>query len=81
MPVRLTASSRIRRRRVMSRGEPGGRLKPRAFSALASESSVTVPRDRARSRITATISSCGAVCGSDPAATNGFGAGCGCCGG
>ena len=66
-PERLTCSSRSRRRRVMSRGEPGGRLKPRALSALASVSSVTVRPRRGpviRSRATPSSSSCGAVCGS-----------------
>ena len=41
-PARLICSSRIRRSRVIRRGEPGVRLKPRPFNAFASESSVTV---------------------------------------
>jgi len=46
-PERLTASSLIRLSRVMRRGEPGGRLKPRALSALASVSIVTTrPAER-----------------------------------
>ena len=42
IPDRLTVISLIRLRRVMSRGEPGVRLNPRDFRALASVSMVTV---------------------------------------
>ena len=41
IPDRLTVISLIRRRRVMSRGEPGVRLNPRDFRALANVSMLT----------------------------------------
>ena len=63
IPERLTSISLMRRRRVMSRGEPGGRRKPRDFKPFESASIVTPPSADAarRSRTTAMISSCGAV--------------------
>ncbi len=48
IPVRLSSISLRRRSRVMSRGEPGGRLNPRALSALASASMLTVRAGLAR---------------------------------
>jgi hypothetical protein len=42
VPDGLTRSSRIRRSRVTSRGDPGGRWNPRAFSALATASMLTL---------------------------------------
>ena len=41
VPVRFTLISLIRLSRVINRGEPGGRLNPRVFSALANVSIVT----------------------------------------
>jgi hypothetical protein len=63
IPEPLSKSSRMRRRRVMSRGDPGVRRKPRSFSAFASASMLTLPvdEDAMRSRATVTTSSCGAV--------------------
>src|SRR5207245_3507058 len=43
IPVGLTDSSLMRRSRVTSRGEPGGRLKPRALSVRATLSISTAP--------------------------------------
>ena len=65
-PAALMLISLRRRNRVINRGEPGGRLNPRTFSALASVSMVTArPGDRrTRSCTTAMISSRGAVWGS-----------------
>ena len=65
VPLRPRSSSLIRRRRVIRRGEPAGRLKPRSRSALASASRLTPPGALASSsRTRPMISSCGAVCGS-----------------
>jgi hypothetical protein len=63
MPVGLTDSSLIRRSRVTSRGDPGGRLNPRALSVRATLSMRTAPfgERSASSRTTSTSSSCGAV--------------------
>ncbi len=68
-PVWLTTSWRMRRSRVISRGEPGGRLKPRSLSARASVSMSTAPLGAwsASSRTTSTSSSWGAVCASGSA--------------
>ena len=56
----------MRRSRVTSLGEPGGRLKPRALSVRATLSMRTAPFvvREASSRTTRTSSSCGAVCAS-----------------
>src|SRR6266436_5252648 len=56
----------MRRRRVMRRGEPGGRLKPRDLRALARVSIVTTRPEAflTRSWTMVTSSSRGAVCGS-----------------
>src|SRR5213078_1726606 len=61
--VRLTSSSLMRRSRVMSRGEPGVRRKPRALRAFESASMLTVRSGTpaSSSRATARSSSCGAV--------------------
>src|SRR5207249_3181270 len=62
-PVRPTSSSLMRRSRVISRGEPGVRRKPRALRAFERASMLTV-RSGARassSRATARSSSWGAV--------------------
>ncbi len=75
MPVRLTASSWMRRRRVMSRGEFGGRLKPRSFRLRARVSMRTEPFGErcASSRTMSTSSSSGAVW-AGPSAAAGAGA-------
>src|SRR5262245_32641861 len=61
----------MRRRRVIKRGEPGGRRKPRLLSAFDSASRLTARSGEAsmRSRTTARSSSWGAVCDSRSADT------------
>ncbi len=68
----------MRFRRVINRGEPGVRRKPRSRRAFASWSSVTPFGDVViMSRTTSINSSCGAVCTGPPSssATAGLGAG------
>ena len=63
VPDGLTSMSFICRSRVTRRGEPGGRLNPRALRALDRASSVTGCPGASSSRSTARISSDGAACG------------------